>query len=289
MNDAAPALLLSYHYFRRHDLDEVAAKVPKGSRLFADSGAYSVYRSGAAISVKEYGAWLLRWQHVFMAYANLDVIGSSAMSAAGGSANLAQLRAMGLNPVPVYHLGEPLSAFTRMLDDGANYIAVGRGMANWRTAFPWVIKLFELASGKAALHGFGATVWEHMRDVPWYSVDSSSWRSGSRYGSVRLFDDRSSRFVTFSQRNLKALWQHHELIRAHGGDPNRSSRLTTRGVDNQMLLAMQARAYIRAEQYLRKRWGPVPMPRSDAPPGLHLYLATPDLRFLGAESYRRSA
>ena len=40
------------------------------------------------------------------------------------------------------------------------------------------------------VHGLGFTAQNHMRYLPFYSVDSSSWIAGNRYGSICRFDGR---------------------------------------------------------------------------------------------------
>lgn len=49
---------------------------------------------------------------------------------------------------------------------------------------------YGLSRTKAAgvdVHGFGVTRWNAIWDLPWSSVDSTTWQNGSRYGSVLLF------------------------------------------------------------------------------------------------------
>lgn len=68
-------LLASYWYWRSTDLDKVLGSLDADVRVFADSGAFS---AGSADILDGYAAWLKRWKHWFVRYANLDVVGSSA-------------------------------------------------------------------------------------------------------------------------------------------------------------------------------------------------------------------
>jgi len=262
------SFLVSFHYYRKTDLGAWMAAMggTERIRLFGDSGAYSAKHQGASIDVQEYGAWLLRWQPLLEAYANLDVIGVPEES----DRHQAYLEDMGLTPLPVFHGGEPWEYLHAYLARYP-YIALGGAVGAPRgTVERWLVKCFTEAStaGTAAVyHGLGMTRWEMMRDFPFYSVDSSSWGSAYRYGIVRLFDD--GRWVKVTLGDRQAVLRHYDLIRAHGGDPMVLADLAL--YHRRFAARLSAEAWMRANEWLRKRNGPISLPGAGA--GLHIYLA----------------
>lgn len=253
--------LVSFFYYRDTDIAALLAQLGGKERvaLFADSGAFSVKEQGAALTVEDYAAWLHRWRDEFEAYASLDVIGDSDAS----WENQQQLEAMDLQPLPVFHTGEDWSVLERYLER-YTYVALG-GMVGAYRPGPWLVKCFRLAQGRAVYHGFGLTRWGLLRDFPFYSVDSSSWGSAFRYGSVKLFDRGRWLSVRVGSREV---WRHAALIRAHGVDP--ATIADREHYHRSHAARLSAAAWYRAEDYLRDRHGAVVMPQREAGP--HIYL-----------------
>lgn len=213
--------LLSYHYYRKADLDALAdaAGVPDLT-FFADSGAFSAHTTGAKITVEEYGEWLTRWRHRFHAYASLDVL----FDHVGTMRNTRAMQALGFDPIPVFHLGSPMSAFEQYLDE-TNYVAIG-GMASGTLTMrdPRMWKYLDLLHKKAQerrvrLHGFGLSAWPVMARFPWYSIDSSTPSAGHRWGWICLFDPFGKKWRTWRLRNKPAWRRWGWLVREYGMRP----------------------------------------------------------------------
>jgi len=269
-------LLLSFHYFRKLDLAEVCAPLldTPGSKLFADSGAFSADNAGAQVSIDEYAAWLDRWGHMLDLYVNLDVIGNVSAT----RRNQEILESLGLHPVPVVHGGAPAEV---MEDYCARYPYVALGgmvMKGGQAArmMRWIVQMHLIAKKHGTkLHGFGNTRIEIAKLVPWESVDSSSWMMGGRRGAVGLWDDDRHELVKVRAGDHDTR-KRHELIRAHGVDPDLLARQHAgRSMDKQRapdlyraeqdaLFIAGAAAYLRMEAYLRRR---------HRNPDLALYLA----------------
>ena len=258
-------ILLSYHYFRTNNLDaDVAKYFPQPPHIFGDSGAYSAMTQGAPIDLGEYADWCHRWKHLFDVYVNLDVIGASVESANKTWKNQVALEKRGLAPLPVFHAGEPWSALDRLLDHGYTYIGLGGLVARrMQQIMPWLISCFRRAEGRAVFHGFGLTTWSVVRLLPFYSIDSSSWGSGFRYGSLNLFDPDKGKFTNMQLRDKVAIYekQHAKLIRGYGFDPAvfANDNLCTR----EDLCQIAARSCIRSEQWLQQHHGPVVIPGTE--------------------------
>lgn len=270
-------ILLSYWYYKDTDLDALFTKyfTPPYPDVFADSGGFSAETQGAVIAPQEYAAWVKRWAHLFSVYANLDVIGD----AVGTAENQKRLEDMGLAPLPVFHVGENWDVLEGLVER-YSYVALGGMVPHMRFAkrlIPWLIKAFKIAQGRAVFHGFGATSWEVISQLPWYSVDSSSWGQGFRYGQVPVFDNRKGRFEKINLGDRAGWVKHAKLVRDLGFDPADFSDRSRN--DRAKICAISALSYMKAEQWLRRHWGEIHIPKPGHKSGLNLHLCTwsPDI------------
>jgi len=264
-------ILLSYWYYKDVDLDALFAKyfTPPYPEVFADSGAFSAMTQGVPITVQEYANWLKRWQHLFSAYANLDVI----KNAEATWHNQQELEDLGYSPIPAFHILEDWGWLERYIEKYP-YIALGvAGQQKEADAvMRWLVKCFKLAGRQAVFHGFALTSWQIMKSFPWYSVDSSSWGSGFRYGSVPLFDKERGRFFTAHLGDKPSCYKLTPLFRALGFDP--ADFADRRRNERAKICAISALSYMKAERWLRGYWGEVHIPgRPDAPAVLRAHLA----------------
>lgn len=271
-------VLVSFHFHSRSDLDDLVQRAPGGELdLFGDSGAFSAWSTGADISVDDYAAWLHKWKHLLSAYVTLDAIGDNATT----HANQQALESMGLEPVPVFHGNEPWPALEEYCERYP-YVALG-GMVGANKAYAWIVKCFTIAARYGTVfHGFGQTKRLILRELPWYSVDSSSWGSGHRYGMLTLWDPRSQKLVRAKTGDHADVFRSADLIRDHGGDPELMAtpnvgQTRFRGkeqasIDRHAIIAINAEAWRRSEQLLSARHGVVER-RDGLGVGPRLYLA----------------
>ncbi len=264
-------ILLSYHYYRDTGLDALFAKyfTQPYPEVFADSGAFSAASQGATIDIEQYANWVKRWGHLITTYSNLDVIGD----AAGTDRNQRALEGMGLDPLPVFHTG---SSFTHLeaLLERYPYIALGGMVPHMRfpkRVMPWLIECFKRAKGRAVFHGFGATSWVVVKSFPWYSVDSSSWGSGFRYGQVPVFNAARGKFENLQLGDTQVWREHAALVHRLGFDWR---DFADRGRnDRAKICAISALSYMMAEQWLRRRHGEIYIPGRPGAPGRRAHLA----------------
>ncbi|MER7835348.1 hypothetical protein ABTY98_05405 [Streptomyces sp. NPDC096040] len=273
-------VLCSYAYFRGHNFGPLLESVHQGpAMVFGDSGAHSARTLGISLTLDGYATWCHRWDQHLTLYANLDVIGAPEATWRNQQALETQ---HGLTPIPVFHTGEPWSYLERYIDEGYTYIALGKLLGNpLDDLLPWLDKAFRIAGDRAVFHGFGMTVWDVVRRLPFYSVDSSTWTQPYRFGIVKLFDHHRGQWVSFLMRDKQKVLQHRDLLRAHHTDPRVYASHGT--YDRTEATVTAAVAWRRAEAYLRARHGPIRLPPSPrnpitrhggtATPGLHLYLA----------------
>lgn len=156
--------------------------------LFLDSGAFSAFTQGATIDLDQYIAFIKKHLDVLSVYANLDVIDDAEAT----WQNQKRMEAAGLDPLPCFHIGEPLDYLKRYVAE-YEYIALG-GMLAIGTGSAEVSRVLDhlwadhlcdnKGMPKVKVHGFGLTSLKLMCRYPWYSVDSTSWAQAGGFGFV---------------------------------------------------------------------------------------------------------
>ncbi len=155
--------------------------VSNGIPLFLDSGAFSAMTIGAKIQIDDYVTYCKEHGYKFDVIASLDVIGNHRETAK----NHDYMRTAGINSIPTFHVNAPFSELDRLIGEN-DYIALGvAGMQRRRSQLmAWLVKCFRVNDGRARFHGFALTSPVVMYSFPWFSVDSSTWINGRRFGVV---------------------------------------------------------------------------------------------------------
>lgn len=273
--------LVSFHYHRDTDLQAIADAYGGPVEVFADSGAFSAATLGATIKRADYAAWLHNWRHLITTAATLDVIGDPDAT----QHNTLALEDEGLRVLPVFHTGSPWERLEELCKR-YRYIALG-GMVPY-SKYPdevlrWLVKCFRIGKGHGAVfHGFGQTRFATLAALPFYSVDSSAWGAGSRFGQIALWDERRARLVQVQVSQPAQARKYARLLRSHGADPELVGRPgfaqfprrtpEQHTVETQMMRGAPAVAFRRLEQWLACRHQ-VPAPLGWERPGTALFLA----------------
>ena len=146
---------------------------------YTESKEYQIYRD-------TYIQYLLDNKGRYDHCSNLDVINNPVLT----YKNQRILEEAGLNPIPVFHLGNDPKWLKRYIDR-YEYVALGGLVPNTTSQLiPILDKLFSEylidSDGfpKVKLHGFACTSLPLMIRYPWYSVDSTTCRKLAMYGSV---------------------------------------------------------------------------------------------------------
>jgi hypothetical protein len=207
----------------------------------------------------------------------LDAIGDAEQT----RVNQLRLQDLGLDPLPVFHTGEPWH-YLEWYIERYQYIALG-GMVPYalkhRVLMPWLIRAFKMAQGRSVYHGFGCTAFELLQNLPWYSVDSSTWAMGIRYGSMPILD-HAGRIKQIRMNDYQALYKHAKQIRALGFDPEEfSDNNTNDKMKRDLSIALAMVAHNKAEQWLQQYHGSISMiGRPEIEAGLHMYLAVSSMK-----------
>jgi hypothetical protein len=272
-------LLLSYWYYRDADLDEFARRCSidgVAPDMWADSGAYSAMTRDAVITVDEYAAWLHKWDHLFSAACNLDVIGN----AKGTMENQHALERLGCAVLPVYHMRDEDPRVLKKIAASYPYGCLG-GMAG--TGVPpsvcmrWMVDTMMRVKGSEIVwHGLGATSNAVLGGLPLYSVDSSSWLAGRRWGYYSLFDSTTGRSEQVHIGDHEGLARNGRLLRRLGFEPRELFSADPKGGPPWPVRdALGIATYSEVEAWCQRRHGPVlRADRPDEEPGLRMYAVT---------------
>lgn len=204
--------------------------------LMVDSGAYSAWKLGKAVNLKEYCVWLTENMDWIDTYVSLDVIIPEDPEAAARQSfeNWQAMRTYGLpDAIPVFHARESFDWIKRYLDAGCKYLGIAATSLRGGTeADKWqelVWANLTDSGGRPIIktHAFGEGREHTLSRFPWYSADSSSWVFASRRnGSLHLPDgkqlsfrnDRRSRPGSMDVGNLEGLDLEHfnEFLKDRG-------------------------------------------------------------------------
>lgn len=270
--------LVSFHYFEDYDLDRLP-----NLRLIGDSGAFSAKSQGAEITPAGLAEWGRKWSHRLAWVAALDVIGDPDRTYRNW---YEMVNRQGVKAVPTIHFGTDPTELDRYADEGVDFVGLG-GLVGVPTKrqMRWLIQVFRYARDnhpEMRFHGWGCTSVPHY-DLPFYSIDSSSWTGAVRYGTMVLADPRTGKNVTYKLDGRDAYQPHvARLLTDYYGisprDASYSSAENRLTIVRLASLAMSVR-----ERRFRKRHGAVSAPKwiGDGRTGPHLHLAEAGLRNIG--------
>ncbi|MFH7835141.1 MAG: hypothetical protein QXL51_00920 [Candidatus Aenigmatarchaeota archaeon] len=182
--------LASYYYMKNESIKKILSMV---NELIIDSGGYTARIKGIEIQPEEYGEWLLKNKNNIYKYFNLDHKNKDITTK-----NQKILEQMGLTPIPIWHpnYGEQ---YLQELMKSYDYIAIGNLKFRYGTSFQMKCKILTYIFNKYPkfkFHLFGVTDCRllNLFKTKIYSVDSTSWNTGSKYGNP---------FTIFSKEILK--------------------------------------------------------------------------------------
>lgn len=104
--------------------------------------------------------------------------------------------------IPVWHKSRGKDYWLKMVKD-YDYVAIG-GIVTKEIKpseykyFTWLLN--EAKKENCKVHGLGFTNLKGLKKYPFYSVDSTSWLSGNRFGAVFYFDGKTLQKINKKER-----------------------------------------------------------------------------------------
>ena len=167
-----------------------------GIELILDSGAFSAWKRSIKINLQDYMDYIRR--HGMKLYFNLDVVGDTEATAR----NQAAMEVVGLNPIPVFHYGEPWELLDRLVNKYSLVGlggTVGLGPRKKERFFEGVFARHP--EGK--FHALGIAYDRYLRQFPFDSADSVWW--------LYKFRDSQRRFSEGDRKNEQVARVRHLL------------------------------------------------------------------------------
>lgn len=200
--------LYSYLEIKNRNYSVIEDGIIQQDQIFLDSGAFTAFTQGTVIDIDDYIKVIQETK--LENYAVLDVIGDWRAT----HRNMEYMESKGLHPIPAFHYNSPFEELERLVKN-YKYIALGGlvPLAMQRPVFQqWVDSCYSIIQDKVKVHGFGVnSLWAWKR-YPWYSVDATSWVTGSKFRRIVKFNQ--GKLITYK----KDLTQTYGTMQTYAGN-----------------------------------------------------------------------
>ncbi len=204
-------VLISYHYIQKHKRqveEEILPRLKENNGIFmTDSGAFTIRQANYSKQIKdlykptdyegyieEYVKWCFDFRNHIYCIANMDMdnyVGREVVV----DWNDKYFRPLEKDVNVIYNAlrdfekrYNDLSGFKRLEEYCSMYDYVGVNASMVKTAD----KVYQIAKRhKARLHGFAWTSFPTLMKYPMFSVDSSTWSAGQRFGATFVDDGKN--------------------------------------------------------------------------------------------------
>lgn len=183
--------LESYYYMN----DKLAKTIPLYRDFMLDSGAFT-YLNGVSGDV-DWDKYIDRYADFINKYDVKNFIELD-IDPIVGIREVERLRAklearVGKQSIPVWHKSRGKEYWLKMVKD-YDYVAIGGIVTKEIKSseykfFHWLLS--EAKKQNCKVHGLGFTNLKGLEEYDFYSVDSTSWVSGNRFGSIYKFNGRT--------------------------------------------------------------------------------------------------
>lgn len=174
-----------------HITKDEAKVINKYKGFLLDSGAFSMF-SGVKVDLKKYIDDYIKFinQYDVKHFFELDLYELIGIKETEDIRSYIE-KETGKKTIPVFHIYLGTDYYKKLCKE-YNYIAIGASGqhdSRWTRTRPEKLKKLVLYanSQKVLVHGLGYTNHKGLKEIPFYSVDSTSWLSGNRFGSVYKF------------------------------------------------------------------------------------------------------
>ena len=211
-------ILASYAYHK----DEHDEYYPYCKSLLVDSGAFtfmlkSIRGNNVDFDIKSYCKKYAEFvkKNNIKNFIELDVEGAYGFETYKDCLHMLQ-DITGRDPIYVFHRWRGMDYYKELVKQ-KDYIClgdvdVGSGNKVQEKYFSWFVD--EAHRNNCKVHGLAFTQVDKLKQIPFDSVDSSSWTAGARYASVCRFDGHSIRKYNCKRTEEKEL-MHNSIIKKH--------------------------------------------------------------------------
>lgn len=117
--------------------------------------------------------------------------------------------------IPVWHKARGLEEW-RKLTKEYDYVAIGGIVTKEikRKEYKYFTPLLDIAKENGCkVHGLGFTDMKALKRYRFYSVDSTSWISGARFGMLYMFQNGTLKFTKYKDRRIRNHMEsnHHNI------------------------------------------------------------------------------
>lgn len=204
-------LLIAYPYCTPNRVENLRGKQDE-LRLLVDSGAFTAWKQGTAITLDAYCDFLEKLPLRVWRYFMLDVIGNAEAT----RANYHEMLRRGFTPIPIFTRGEDPAVLDEYFAT-SDLVGIG-GLVGTQGNRGFVNGIMQRVGGRR-VHWLGFGKIDFVKTYRPYSCDSTSWVAG-RFGQIALYMG-NGQFVSFTQ----------QFCRKHALPEEWRSRLGYYGID----------------------------------------------------------
>ncbi len=220
IKEGCDSYLFSYITFNKKSKEEILSvlKPIKGSRVMIDSGAHTFQQTKHNIDfdkfVKEYADFLCEYGEYITSYVQLDIEGKVGLKKVEEWDDYLYKRT-GRKPISVWHRGRGWDYYKNYMCKNYDYVGFSAFVFQGELEVPdKFVDLFckTAHDNGCMIHGFAYTKAD-LCTRHFDSVDSSSWSSGGRFGSIHKFDLKKKAIV--NDMSIRGYSGHHIRIHKH--------------------------------------------------------------------------
>lgn len=198
-------ILESYYYFQEWQVPLI-----KSCDMFLlDSGAFTFMATGKKVDWKKYTDDYINFINKY----DIDYFFELDIDCIIGYDNVKKIRAYieektGKKCIPVWHYQRGKQEFVNMCKQ-YKYVAFGGlntdGIDRKKIVkyMPWFIETAHKYGAK--IHGLGFTSIKDLPQLKFDSVDSTSWKSGGRFGQLHIY--KNGKLETITQKSKRAIYK----------------------------------------------------------------------------------
>lgn len=187
-----------YNFFRLHTFYEIkkheADCISRYKGFLLDSGAFSFF-GGKEVNWNNYVTTYINFINKYdvKLFFELDLYSIIGISETEKLRTRIELETK-KQSIPVFHKMLGINYYKKLCEK-YNYIAIsasGMYESKWTRKQPELLKQLVLyaKSKQVNVHGLGYTKITMLSEIPFYSVDSTSWLSGNRFGAIYNFNGK---------------------------------------------------------------------------------------------------